>query len=726
MPRGATTVVENNFTKGLITELTAMNFPENAVTDADNVVFSELGAVTRRKGFDFEGDYEIHSTVSLPFPEGTFSEFKWATFQDDENVNFVVQQIGTVLWFFEAGSSISGEKKSFTVDLTTFKVPGVVNSDLASKACQFASGKGYLFVVHPLCEPFSIQYDSDTDTITTSEIDIKVRDFERLEDNLEIDERPSILSANHNYNLLNQGWYFDAMYLDPAGFAVLENVLEGWDISRDDYPSNADIWWLYKNSLDIANFVKGRILNGGVFYVSPETVTLGNTPAPNGHYIYNAFDIDRTTETSIPSLPRTQANQARPSAVAFYAGRVFFAGVGADKYSDKIYFSQLIESDDQIGKCFQVNDPTSETTFDLVDTDGGVISIPSLSKVVTLKVINDSLIVIGTNGTFAIRGTDNSSFKATDYSVEYLSSVGGISASSVLEVDNNLMWWNNDAIYGLFRDQSGLNFSVQNLSKQTIQSIVDGIPTVNKRRIKGAYNRREQIVHWLYNDVDDSYFFNRILAFNVVSQAFYTFTITTADNPKIVGILAVSGDRRFSSTEDVVDSSSVVVTDTLLNDVEVEVFSYIPDSEIFKYTTSGQIAMVGPSFAQGLTYSNLDSESLRDWVEWSGDGTEVPAEFTTGYRIRGEFLRKFQSTPIVVVLGWVDGAQVYISGLWDYGLRETTSQALYNLIEFSEFKLKRVKLRGKGRSLQLKFVSEGDAPFIIYGWSSYDTGGTIP
>lgn len=726
MPRGATTSVENNFTKGLITELTAMNFPENAVTSADNVVFSELGAVTRRKGFDFESDYEIHATTSVPFPEGTFSEFKWATFQDDENVNFVVQQIGTVIWFFEGGSSISGEKKSFTIDLTLFAVPGVSDSDLASKPCQFASGKGFLFVVHPFCEPFSVEYDSDTDTITTTEINIEVRDFERLDDSLYIDERPSTLSVLHKYNLYNQGWYYSAVYLDPSGFAVTGNVLEGWDWSRDDFPSNADIWWIYKNSLEIANFVEGRILSSGQFYVAPETVTLGNTPAPNGHYIYNAFDIDRTTETSIPGLPRTQSNQARPSAVAFYAGRVFYAGVGADKYSDKIYFSQLIESDDQFGKCFQVNDPTSETTFDLLDTDGGVISIPSLSKVVTLKIINDALIVVGTNGTFAIRGTDNSSFKATDYSVEYLSSVGGISASSVLEVDNNLMWWNNDAIYGLSRDQSGLNFTVQNLSKQSIQSIVDGIPTSNKKKIKGAYNKREQIIHWLYNDSDDSFYFNRVLVFNVVSQAFYTFTITTSESPKIVGILAVSGDRRITSLEDVTDSALVDVTDTGGSVVQVETSSFIPNSEIFKYTTAGEIGMVGPSFAQGLTYSNLDSETLRDWVSWDDEGVRVPANFVTGYRIRGDFLRKFQSTPIMVVLGWEEDARIFISGLWDYGLRETTSQQLYNLIEFSDFKLKRVKLRGKGRSLQLKFVAEDDHPFIVYGWSSYDTGGVTP
>lgn len=33
MPRSAAITVENNFTKGLITEFTAMNFPENAITE---------------------------------------------------------------------------------------------------------------------------------------------------------------------------------------------------------------------------------------------------------------------------------------------------------------------------------------------------------------------------------------------------------------------------------------------------------------------------------------------------------------------------------------------------------------------------------------------------------------------------------------------------------------------------------------------------------------------
>jgi hypothetical protein len=37
-----------------------------------------------------------------------------------------------------------------------------------------------------------------------------------------------------------------------------------------------------------------------------------------------------------------------PSAVAFYAGRVFYTGVNASGFADKIYFSQIIEDDSSV------------------------------------------------------------------------------------------------------------------------------------------------------------------------------------------------------------------------------------------------------------------------------------------------------------------------------------------------------------------------------------------
>ena len=52
MAQQTSTAVENNFTKGFITESTGLNFPENAATDTDNCEYTIVGDVNRRLGID--------------------------------------------------------------------------------------------------------------------------------------------------------------------------------------------------------------------------------------------------------------------------------------------------------------------------------------------------------------------------------------------------------------------------------------------------------------------------------------------------------------------------------------------------------------------------------------------------------------------------------------------------------------------------------------------------
>lgn len=729
MPRGATIVVENNFSKGLITEFTAANFPENAVTDCDNVVFSELGRVTRRNGIDQETSVTPLEMSTLTDLEGAFAEFKWDSVDNLGSTSFVVQQIGPMIYFFQTASALTSAKKDFSVDLRDHKT-AVADSVIAENVCSMTYGKGFLFVTHPFCEPLAISYDNEEDDIEVQEIDVQIRDFERLDDALDIDERPSTLSFKHKYNLLNQGWYVDAVI---SGSLYPRPVLPTWFAVRGDYPSNADIWWVYKNSLGQAGFSPQVFFDGetGGYSSSPSIFTLGNTPAPNGHYIYSAWIQDRSAVSGVSNIPVESSGNARPACSVFYAGRIFYAGVSANRYADKVYFSQIIESDDQFGKCYQLNDPTSETSFDLLDSDGGVISLPKISKIISMQVLGDSLLIIGTNGTFAIRGTTDGPFKATDYTVEFVSEVGGVSASSVINVDNSLIWWNYDALYALTKDQSGFAYQVENISKQTIQSVIDDVPADNKRYIKGAYNKRTRKVQWLYSDEDsDPFRYNRILELNVVSKAFYTHTV---DNPSgndlsIVGIISVTGEAQSLTLEDVVDSSDVDVTTDGTTKVQVNVLSSTPNTETFKYAlriypTNGSVK---------FAYGN-QTTTYTDWDQYTS--TSYRSFFISGYRVRGEFLRPFNSTPIAVVLDKVSDAEVIMKGIFDYGFRTTMPQYLYGPMRAvdtargwnrGDYYIRRIKMRGKGKSLQLEFESDGDNPFSIVGWSTFDTGGQQP
>lgn len=145
MPQQVLTTVENNFSAGLKTEFTALNFPENACTDVDNCVFSVLGDVARREGLDYEENYELNQLTSTA--SVAITEYKWNNVAGDGNTKILVQQIGGVLYFYRSTDATEANPLS-----TTKLAAGIALSAFASSGsitdieCQFADGNGYLFV----------------------------------------------------------------------------------------------------------------------------------------------------------------------------------------------------------------------------------------------------------------------------------------------------------------------------------------------------------------------------------------------------------------------------------------------------------------------------------------------------------------------------------------------------------------------------------------------------
>src|SRR6185503_9270433 len=100
MPQQTTFSVENNFTRGLITESTGLNFPENACTDTDNCVFSVLGNVRSRDSLNFEQNHVslgINSDLAI-------STYLWRSVNGNGDLNFWVVQVGGALDFYVVNS----------------------------------------------------------------------------------------------------------------------------------------------------------------------------------------------------------------------------------------------------------------------------------------------------------------------------------------------------------------------------------------------------------------------------------------------------------------------------------------------------------------------------------------------------------------------------------------------------------------------------------------------
>jgi hypothetical protein len=203
MARNTGTVVQNNLSRGLITEATGLNFPENAVTDADNVVFERVGKVRRRKGIDLEGSA---TAITYEDGDGLVKEFIWQAVAKTGGFTFLVLQLGAIVYFFELTQeeSLSANVLPVSLNLNEYKAPGA--GDLSFTPCSFASGAGYLFVSHPYTDPIIVRWSSDDSVFEAARVTLYIRDFEGVDDGLGVGEQPTTLSSAHHYNLQNQGW----------------------------------------------------------------------------------------------------------------------------------------------------------------------------------------------------------------------------------------------------------------------------------------------------------------------------------------------------------------------------------------------------------------------------------------------------------------------------------------------------------------------------------------
>ena len=699
MPRNFGTLTEASFVNGVVTEATGLNFPKDAVSDALNVIFKEDGSIERRLGFDYESDYQLNTVTRNNV---AVSEYLWAAAGGSGDVEFVVQQVGTMIYFYRVSDDqgLSKGIHSQTFDLTDFKITG--SPAIKNRPCGFTSGKGYLFVTHPFCSSFFISYDTDLDTFTSTVIDIKIRDFEGVEDDLDIDFRPLTETDLHTYNLRNQGWVPPAL----TTAAAINDPLEYWRDRRADDPSNCDVWWLYKNVDE--EMSEGRV----------DTTFIGNTPAPKGHYILNPFDTNRSTVSGLTGLTEKSSGYNRPSTCSFFAGRIFFSGVNANGYTGEIYYSQIIERDTQIGACHQLTDPTSEHNSDLLPSDGGVIRILDAGQIYRLFSTQKALLVFASNGVWSISGSELNSFSAEDYTIKRVSSIGVDNPLCIVDVLGAPVFWTTEGIWSVQYDNG--EFAVQSISDQKVKTYLKNIPRGSIKWVKGAYDPKQNVLQFLYrstepDNVNQRYEYDRILCLNSRIGAFYFYSVTSATK-YINGIVACEGPVE-NSYDTVIDGSGNFVIDGSGNPVVV----YTGGQDLaFRYFITKNISGDSYSSTWALEYDEA-------YLDWQIDNEDVnySSYIFTGFKPVGEGNKEFQDNYVTVYMKDNTNSSAFLQGCWDFANstssnKWTIAQQVYNSAStFRDYHIRKIKIRGWGKSLHFKIYSEAGKPFNITGWAGF-------
>ena len=230
----------------------------------------------------------------------------------------------------------------------------------------------------------------------------------------------------------------------------------------------------------------------------------------------------------------------RPKAGAFFAGRVWYAGVDTARLGGRLYFSQVIENDPQYAKCYQVADPTDERFPDLVATDGGVIVIPEASNVLKVVPYGMSLIVVANNGIWEIGPGSSGYFAATGYSVRKITDSGAVSSGAFTLADNIPVYLGITDIYSIQTNpQSGLLTST-NISQSVINTFYNDIPLVSRRSAIGVWDDLGKRLVWLYNSSGGLTFtYDRALVYDLRLGAFIPFAYGYTETDFVASIFAL-------------------------------------------------------------------------------------------------------------------------------------------------------------------------------------------
>jgi hypothetical protein len=390
----------------------------------------------------------------------------------------------------------------------------------------------------------------------------------------------------------------------------------------------------------------------------------------------------------------------RPTNGCWFQGRVWYTGISAGQiassdtsfytWTENIYYSQIVTDPTDFGNCYQTNDPTSENLNSPLATDGGVIPIVGAGTIHKLFSIQNGLLIFANNGVWFLTGSQGIGFSANDYTITKISSVKILSNHSFVDVLGLPVFWNEDGIYQVSATQTG-SLAVEPMTVGTIETYYNNIPLASKKYARGSYDPIGYVIQWTYrstqeSSITDRYQMDTILAYNTYNKAFYPYNIMVGDNTQYIhGVDYVS--YPYISTQ-------------------------TPEPG-FKYHCS---QFIGGAYQHGFS-----EEYDTNYVDWGS--VNYDSIFITGYKLRGQGLKKSQVSYINTFSRNVGYAAFYLQVAWDYAINSDSNKwSQPQFVELNEsntgVNVRRHKLRGRGRTLQLQFSSVDGQPFDIMGWAA--------
>lgn len=477
-------------------------------------------------------------------------------------------------------------------------------------------------------------------------------------------------------------------------------------------------------------------------------IQFGSTQAPRGHFILDAFNRNR--QSIVSNCTSDSAENTRPSTSTFFSGRFWCAGGTSENLVGRVFFSQIIEEERNIGRCYNENDPTCEDFNDPLDTDGGVISIPEAGEIYIIQSLGRAVAIVASNGIWYVQGTSDTGFTPTSYLISQVYFHGTDSPQTITTANGMLYFWGYDGIYKLMFDEVN-GMSVDNITQATIHELYMEIPKASKKNAKGIYDSRNKQVKWLYSSTpptndQEKYKYDSILVLDLQLNAFFRHRIQdhdTLEYPFIADIIENPFAPSLGREDEIVagvDGQVTIGADNVVSTTFVETSKEIG----VKFLTVVPDGVGG----YGLTFSELrNNTNFLDWDSFYAGGIDSEAFALPSYETVGEPSREKRATYVTCHFNRTESgfdgnfiprnpSSCLMQAQWDWadsasGNLYGTSQQVYrynriytpssqaDTFDYGQSVLTtKTKIRGSGHVLTLKFSSEEGKDFQLLGWTT--------
>lgn len=153
-------------------------------------------------------------------------------------------------------------------------------------------------------------------------------------------------------------------------------------------------------------------------------------------------------------------NPDKPSVSTSGFGRVFFGG------GSTLYYSPVLDQIEDLGRCYQINDPTSDETPDLLDTDGGAIKLQDVGEIIDIVVYRIGILVFTNRGVWYVYNGE-SGFRSTGYQVSKISEEVLLNQSGYVEAQG-VMFFATPTDINVIVPNEFDNLSVESLTDNSV------------------------------------------------------------------------------------------------------------------------------------------------------------------------------------------------------------------------------------------------------------------